>query len=763
MKQNRFFTVIKGTFISFMDKLDEALHRLSKINPDEGFVKASKARLMSKVQAQPFQEDWMKGYFQEGRFEPSESFIGQARIRLMTQIKQWPKAAQAPLQGLALFFRWSKRILASTFVMFVAATVVLFQLEGGRVVQASDYSYLELVAGSASIKPDKELAWNQVIGKAEVHAGDLIQVNPDSQAILHFFDGTEVRLNQDTTLLISQLAFSPSFKDQAIIETSLESGEAWVQTLNVDDGYASFTMITREAVLRALNASFNVNSHFNQATEVAIFKGSADVSLFDTNTGQRVKKTRLTQNKYLLLELSHSSQPTLIESDFALAQSNWASVNLVEDQKHLAKLRQKDFSRLALVTGSLPGDALYSVKKAKESLKLALSDNQDLSVRINIANSRLNEAILLFEKGEIKEGQEALLAYQAMTREITETKRVLAENQPSSKPLPADKLLAQLVVPHQKILSIQPTDKNSLEVKEVLNKTAEHLAENPLELESIRLKNSIASLQDINDLVDSGQIDLAKEKLGQYKMANVRVAALDDLGDDNKKRDAYQEALNMRQEEAGLLAIVSEKTVSLDGEDEDILELAASASQVVAESAEQIKEAALPLMPELTNTEEIKPVNPLEVKAKLFAEKIRTYTSWDAQFNEIQRLLGDDLNDIEKIEFLKLVKGFLNGRAQNYLVTRILQLQNKIAVLQNTPNKSPISTDANPTPVTVQPVPDVQETTVAATEPSNTTVDATTDPVGTSDAEPISDPTIEPTTDPTQVADPITEETTAPR
>lgn len=740
-----------------MDNLDKTFHRLSKINPDEGFVKASKARLMSKIKMYS-QEDWVKEYFQEGSLEPSDSFIAHARLRLMAQIKQWPKTLQAPLHGLGLFFRWFKRILVSTFVMFVAVTVVLFQLEGGQVVQASNYSYLELLSGTASIQSADTLAWNEVKGQIDIHAGDLIRIQPDSQAVIHFFDGTEARLNENTSFLISQLAFSPAFKDQAVIETSLESGEVWVQALNVDDGYANFTMITREGVLRALSASFNVNSTVNQPTEVSVFKGSADISLFDANTGQRIRKTRLTQGKYASLDLDTLSQPTLAEGELALAPTDWMRANLNEDQKHLAQLREQDFNRLALMTGSLPGDALYSIKRAKESLRLALSNDQDLSVKIDIANSRLNEAILLFEKGRMNEGQGALSEYQTLAQEIMQAKKALASKQPSTnESTPSDKLMAQLVVPHQKVLAIQPTDKNSLEVKEVLKKTAEHLAENPLELENIRLKNSIASLQDINALVESGQIDLAKEKLAQYEMANIKVAVLDDLSDEAKKRDAYQEALNMRQEEADLLAMVSEKTVLLEGGDEEILALAASTSQEVAQNAEEIKQAALPLMPELTQSSEIKPVNPLEIKAKLVAEKIRTYVSWDAQFNEIQRLLGDDLNDADKLEFLKLVKGFLEGRAQNYLATRILQLQNKIASTQTVPSSSPAPVVSTPTtdPVAITAEP-VQDPEVAATDPTQEA-----DPVGetnaTADA-PVTEDTVQeadPAEVPTRTTEPL--------
>ena len=738
-----------------MDNLDKALHRLSKVNPDEGFIKASKTRLMSKIQAHSH-PDWTESYFQEGAFDPSESFIAQARVRLMAQIKALPKAVQAPLHGLGLFFRWTKRILASTFVMFVAVTVVLFQLEGGQVVQASNDSYLEMVSGTASVRSADALVWNEIKGQIDIHAGDLIKVEPDSQAVIHFFDGTEVRLNESTGFLISQLAFSPAYENQAMIETSLESGEAWVQTLNVDDGYANFTMVTREGVLRALNASFNVKSPFDQPTEVSVFKGSTDISLFDPSTGQRVRKTRLTQDKYAMLDLDAANQPNLTEGELALAKDEWIAANLNEDQKHLAQLRQEDYNRLALMTGSLPGDALYSIKRAKESLRLAFSDDQDLSIKIDIANHRLNESILLFEKGKIREGKEALLAYQTLAQQIVQAKKALAQKQPSdSNATPADKLIAQLVVPHQKMLAVQPTNKNSLTVKEILKKTAEHLAENPLELENIRLKNSIASLQDINALIESGQVDLAKEKLAQYKMASVQVAVLDDLSDEAKKRDAYQEALNMRQEEADLLAIVSEKTISLEEGNEEILAMTTSASQEVAANAEEIRQAALPLMPELTEeVVNIEPLNPLEIKAKLVAEKINIYVSWDGQWNEIQRLLGDDLNNVDQLEFLKLVKGFLQGRAQNYLATRILQLQNKIASTQTVPSSSPAPVVSTPTtdPVAITAEP-VQDPEVAAANPTQEA-----DPVGettaTADAPVAEDPTeaaaVAPTEDPTQ-------------
>ncbi len=702
-----------------MDNVDKELHRLSKINPNEGFIKASKARLLHQIQMDQ-KEGWFRTLVKKaGLFGPSASFLTQARTRLMTQIRELPQPFKIPLRGFAYFLNALKKAVASTLVMLIAVTAVLFQVEGGTVVEASNDSYLETLSGSVSISHAGTLTKEKVTSQVQLRVGDRIHVEAGGQAVIHFFDDTQVRLEEDTTLLISHLDFSPAFSDQGIIETSLEQGKAWVQTLNVEDGYAAFTLQTQEAVLNTFNSSFAVESRLNEPAEMTVFNGTLNVSAFAPASGQLIQKTLLTPYKTLELSFDASQTPILTASETSseLKQSEWVQSNLKKDELHLTEVREMDSTRLTGMAGTLPGDLLYPIKQVKELIKLEWGDNSDASVKIEIANNRLNEAMVLLKHGELEKGQEALSAYQSLTHEILTEKS--SENQPGN----SETLITQLVVPHQKILASQPTDKNSIQIKETLQKTAETLAQNPLELETIRLKNAVSNLQDIRTLVEKGEVELAKENLAKYKTSNVQVAILDQVKDEVTKRESYQEVLDLRQEENDLLALVSEKTSSLKNADKELMAMVVSTSKEVATETDEVRAAALPLIPELAEViaaDQVKSdetdkkeaekrqeeVDAETLKAIGIADKINIYAAWNGQFNQILLLLGDDLEDPSKIDFLTLVQTYLTGRAQSYLGIRILQLQNELLLEKEPVKEEPVIAPTPEEGSLVTPVPE---------------------------------------------------------
>lgn len=687
-----------------MDNLDKELHRLSKINPPEGFIEASKSRLLNQIMVNPLEENWIESFLTKERFlGPSASFISEARNRLMAQIRDLPQPLRLPLKGLAYALNLLKKTVASTLVMIIAVTAVLFQVEGNTIVEASNDSYLEPNSGTVLIKRKDGQVLEVQQNQTKFQPGDLIQTKQEGQVILHFFDDTQVRLNENTSLLINQLDFSAAFSDQAVIETTLQEGEAWVQTLNIEDGYAGFTMQTPEAVITTLNSSFGISLEKGKENHLQVVNGIVNVSTFSSETGQLIEKTRLSPNKILSLTPSQEGKIYFNESDTdsSSGQNKWVNQNLEKDEAHLNDLRQKEYDRLTLMAGTLPGEMLYPIKRAKELLKLEWTDNNNLSVEIEIANNRLNEAIVLFQRGESDLGQEALNNYQDLA------KKMLEVDLPNQE---AETLITQLVVPHQKTLALQSTDKNSIKVKETLQKTAEILAQNPLELETIRLKNAVANLKDIASLIEKGEVELAKTKLAKYKPLQFNLDVLEGLKDQRIKKEAYEQVTELGQEEKELLALVSEKTSGLKEADEQLKAMIASASKEVNMTAEEVRLAAMP--PPLkstkeevlseqgsqneatTNIEMTDGLDPESQEAKSIADQINIYSSWTGQYNQIQNLLTKELEDTGKIDFLLKIQTHLEGRAKNYLGTRILQLQNKLALQKMKNSSDPTSVPA---------------------------------------------------------------------
>jgi len=651
-----------------MDNLEIKLHSLSKIEPSKGFIKASKNRLMQQIELHKH-ESWFRVLLARiGSVTPNPSFLSKARMRLMSRINDIPQPIKVPLYGFARTLLFAKRVVASTLVMVLAVTSTLFLVEGSSVVEASDDSYLHVVAGTVSIKHADLLIWEDINGQIEIQAGDLIKVGEDSQAVIHFFDDTQLRLGEDTTFLISQLLVSPSFGRQGIIEVYLHKGSAWVQTLNIDDGYAGLVFSTRDALISTINATFNVETTLKEPTNILVLNNKIELTTLHPETKQIVEVLKMSANeKATIYTPNQQDNPivTISSLDEQSLANTWIQKNMELDHKHLTELQEREVERLTKIAGTLPGQMLYPIKQAKERLKLFVSNSDEqISAKIDIANSRLNEAIVLLENGNTQKGREALMAYQSMARQISE---ITDNNQV------ADRLL----LPHQKTLvTTLPNDINIGLVKEALHQTAEILAESPIELEKVRLVNSVERLRDVLNLIEIKDFEEARDRLVSNQLVGGDVLAAIESLDNDTQKVVIQEVLELRQEEVALLDTISKVMVEDNDSDEQLMAMLESASETAEDNVDATIAFATPLIPELVVVA-IEQPSALELKIIELVERIYIYNSWEGQKNQIERLLKHELENTASIPYLIAVRDHLEGRAYDYLNIRILQLQKK--------------------------------------------------------------------------------------
>lgn len=651
----------------FMDNLDKELRRLSKIEPSKGFIEVSRSRLMARIELEKH-EHWFMNFLRRfGKGEASESFFAQARTRLMARITQLPQPIRIPLRGFTLFLSYTKKAVASTLVMAMAVTATLFVVEGRTTVEASDTSYLEITAGSASIKHPDLLTWEAVNGPIQIKAGDLIKVDKRSEAVVHFFDDTELRLGENTQFLISQLAVSPAFGGQGVIEGSLHEGSVWVQTLNVEDGYAGFTLYTPDAVFKAVDATFDVTAKLNTPTSVLVLDNKLEMSPIRPETREELGSYKLLADQKATVHFSHAAIVTTASVSKQDVASPWVQENLTKDSEHLTILREKGLERLTEMAGTLPGQMLYPIKQAKERLQLAFSSNSDLDLQIEIANRRLNEALVLLEMGDRQKGQEALQAYQDIARQIASAKEA---GQVSNK------LAEKLLIPHQKILIAElPNDASTGLVKEALNQTAEILADNPVDFQKVRLTNSVQKLQDISALIEQGDLNTAKSLLVSQQLNDdnaLKVA--ESITDPTLKKSTLQDILDLRKEELVLLTTLSGKLVT-EYPGSELTNMIMAASEAAARNVEVTLAAAAPLLPELQ--EAAAPPQPGAGESQMndMLAKINLYKTWGGQQNQIDRLLKNDFKNPSSLNDLISLRNHLQGRAYDYLNIRILQLE----------------------------------------------------------------------------------------
>ena len=656
-----------------MQDLDKELQRLTKPEPSAKFCRQAKARLMNKICLYE-NETWFARLLRKiSPVMPSEHFIQTAKIRLMARIG----AAKQP------FLNWlviTKRLVASTLIMTLAVTSVLFFTGGKQPVSASDTSYIEILAGSVTIKHSDQLIWDVVTKQTELSEGDLIQLGNADSAVIHFFDDTQMRLDGDSLLLISRMGISPGYSRQGVIETSLHKGKAWVQTLNVDDGQALFTMMTPDALISTTNASFDVQAGLTDPTVIRVFRHNVDVNALQFESQKVFATGKLNSFQEILLDSPASYKNTVELAAFTPVidisdndrNEKWVLDNLQADRDHLTQLRERELASIKAATGALPGNMFYSLKRAKETLSLALSFNREdqASLQIDMANQRLSESIVLIEQGETEKAKQALAEYQDLVRQITDEKKPDIAN--------LDQLSNRIVAAHQKaLIAALPSDAQIVIVKQVLDETQEMLAEDPIKKADIRLNSSLEDLVHIQDYIASGDLVAAQNALVNHlSPAASLMAEVTDFQNDDQKKEFYSNILEKQNEEKRLLVSITNSLTDMKAS-EDMVKLAKSADRKLDDSIKYITDTVQPILPGVVATT-VTVVNPADKKLDEFVDKVNIYSTFTGQKNQINRLFEQYPQYAKDTVFLTKLRDQLDARGKDIVNVKLLQLKKDV-------------------------------------------------------------------------------------
>lgn len=653
-----------------MTNLENDIRRLSKPEPSVKFCQEAKARLMYQV-AFESNESWFKNLLKKfGSIAPSRHFAQMARVRLMNQTSLG--------RPVSLWLVFIKRLAASTLVMTLAVTTTLFFVGGKQQVVASSNTYLEVITGAVSLKRAADIEWNTITAQTQLSVGDLIRVEDDSNALVHFFDDSELRLAEDSLLLLSRVESSPAYSRQGIIEISLHQGRAWIQTLNVDDGFAKFTVVTPNSIITSTNAAFDVFANPFESTQVRVFKHNVYVRALHPESREVYASGKLNNYQQMTLENTAFTRASttdlnsivpildLAEGDL---QGEWVMNNLNLDRSHLTEISERDLNNLRASTGTLPGQLLYPLKRTREHISLALSfgEEAETNTHVDMANQRLNEAIVLIQAGDIEKAKLALVEYQTIVQQLIDgTFEVVNLTQVST----------QILATHQKTLvAVLPGDAQIGIVNKVLNRTEEMFAEDATKLIEVRLQNAVESMVHVQDLLIAGDPTGAKEILIDRDLLFADLLSEVDQFDDEKKKVLYNQILEAQNDKQRIL---NEMVRGLPEEaDTQLVALFNDLDASVKEEIERTTALVRPLSPDVVLSQVV--VLPIDRKVNEFIEKVNIYKSYTGQKNQINRLLSKNPQHAGNVEFLTKVRDRLGGRASEVVNLKILELSRKLA------------------------------------------------------------------------------------
>ncbi|HEC21207.1 MAG TPA: hypothetical protein ENI70_01690, partial [Candidatus Peregrinibacteria bacterium] len=329
---------------------------------------------------------------------PGKDLVSRIRRRILDEISR-PK----PNWRESFSFVFDRRILAGATAFFLIFSLIYYSFENAPLISASKSAYLNLVEGVVFVKRDNE--WKRLANNTELEKNDIVVTSSNSSAEIYFFDDSITRLNEKTEIQIKSLKSSQENPTQKSILIELHKGRIWSKAIHLLNEESSFNIQINNLLTTLNNAAVDIE-HTPDEIRVTTAENFANIQVVDP-WREITHKTKLTKNHEVKIPLRRSQ---LIVTNKGIPiksvqkktkEEEWFQENREKDKKHDSNFTLKKKLEAENKAGILPGSALYPAKKVVEQAKLALTFNKTAraTAQLNIANTRLAEAVTLIEKG----------------------------------------------------------------------------------------------------------------------------------------------------------------------------------------------------------------------------------------------------------------------------------------------------------------------------------------------------------------------------
>lgn len=265
-----------------------------------------------------------------------------------------------------------------------------------------------LIPTAGSVEISLQGLWQPVRDEITLKESVSMRTNRGQATVLFHDDGT-LRLDANAHVTIYDLSDRPEpALDGATF--ALHTGRIWVQGL-LPTYVRPLTVATSVGDVVIHNGSVSLAFEDDQLL-VQVWDHSATV-----RHGNRT--TLLVTGEQARFKGDGSSTDVTRMSDAAY-ENVWVTQNLQRDAVHQREVAQMQRERSAAKAGILPNSPLYGVKRAAERMDVLLTLNPDakLQKQIDLASTRLNEAVALVSEGSGTEATVQIEEYQKALQEI---------------------------------------------------------------------------------------------------------------------------------------------------------------------------------------------------------------------------------------------------------------------------------------------------------------------------------------------------------
>jgi len=273
----------------------------------------------------------------------------------------------------------------------------------------------------------------------ELKERDIISTDNESRASIQYLDDSVSRLDEDSSVVVNKLFSHSKKKTFTVVEVEVVRGDVWNKVVNlVDDGGSHFKVRANGVSTRvSKKAAFNVTADEDSGdVKVKVLESTVNIENENVHLGDESGMKNVSEGYEAIVEMPqkmNSKKEIVIDRNVEnVSEKKWIAMNLVKDEDYVKKIVKKDKQQRKKIIGSLPHDALYSVKQIKSDVTVLFAGGKikKEKLKFEIAHRRLEEAQVMLGEGDFEGAEKLLDEFKGKANKFSEFIDELEESDP---------------------------------------------------------------------------------------------------------------------------------------------------------------------------------------------------------------------------------------------------------------------------------------------------------------------------------------------
>ncbi len=412
------------------------------------------------------------------------------------------------------FPAFRRQFAAGLLMMILVISGFSFVNVDTHVVFAAEFTQLTDVNGEVVVQRGGEKL--DGYRGMQLYEQDKVFTSGNSLAVVRFFDDSVSRLYSETILKIDELKNYDSGLT-SYVKVEVESGQVWSKVVSLVAENSAFIVKSNGISAEAKRGAFNLEVTNDKRVVVGVFNNEVKV------TGEKFSdQVKVVSGQKIVASDQQLIAPKVFDLSSGEKDGKWAKNNLSDDKKYIVDVEDRlivakmesvglKVDESVSLESSVREDALKFLTFDdinQHKLSLDLAEKKFVSAQIKLLESTLSDV----ERGEAEQAIEDFYLSVKTFYEFADSVATTDKNYADElRKYAQDKVLRQ-----KKALSATLPDSPYYFAKDVIAKI-ELIGADGMALAKIKQNQAQDKLSTVEEIVNSGNLDLATKVLGDYQ------------------------------------------------------------------------------------------------------------------------------------------------------------------------------------------------------------------------------------------------------